>query len=192
LIQDVLTYSRVLRSDIKMEAVDLDQLVRQIIETYPPLHSDQAEIQIQGVLPKVLGHEASLSQCLSNLLINAVKFVAPGTKPRVKVWAETKESKVAGQESSAGSPVARDARCKTLDTATVRLWVEDNGIGINPNDQERIFKMFERVSSDYEGTGIGLAIARKAMERIGGSVGVESELTKGSKFWIEFKRGGNR
>jgi PAS domain S-box-containing protein len=188
LIQDVLNYGLVLRSEVKMEGVDLDKLVPHIIETYPPLHTGHAEIHIEGTLPTVLGHEASLAQCISNLLINAVKFVAPGTKARVKIWAEPQESAGAGQASRAESLSPRDARRKTVDCAIVRLWVEDNGIGIDPKDQERIFKMFERVSFDYEGTGIGLTIARKAMERIGGRIGVESALRQGSRFWLELRK----
>ena len=71
--------------------------------------------------------------------------------------------------------------------------MEDNGIGIGPKDRERIFRMFERVSraTDYEGTGIGLAIVRKAAERMGGNAGVESVLGQGSKFWIQLRKGAN-
>jgi len=73
----------------------------------------------------------------------------------------------------------------------VRLWIEDNGIGIAPEHHERIFRVFERLhrATDYPGTGIGLAIVRKAMERMGGSVGVESALGRGSRFWIELPAG---
>lgn len=69
----------------------------------------------------------------------------------------------------------------------IRLWVEDNGFGIKPEHQERIFKVFERLHGQetYPGTGIGLAIVRKAMERMGGRVGVESSLAQGSRFWLE-------
>jgi signal transduction histidine kinase len=165
LIQEVLAYTRVLRADVKIEKVDLDSLVRQIIGTYPELQAGKAEILIEGVLPKVSGGEASLAQCISNLLTNAVKFVAPGASPCVKIRAEA-----AGAE--------------------VRLWVEDNGIGVAPKDQGRIFKMFERVdrAAAYEGTGMGLAIVRKAVERMGGQCGVVSESGAGSKFWIQLRR----
>jgi PAS domain S-box-containing protein len=164
LIQEMLTYTRLPRAEVKMEPVDLDALVRQIIETYPQLQENNIEINIEGVLPKVLGAEASLAQCVSNLLVNAVKFVAPQTKPIVKVRAEI---------------IAPD----------VRLWVEDNGIGIASRDQVRIFKMFEQVdhAGVYEGTGMGLAIVRKAVERMGGRFGVESEAGRGSRFWIQLK-----
>lgn len=72
----------------------------------------------------------------------------------------------------------------------VRLWVEDNGIGIAPEHHERIFRVFERLhrAADYPCTGIGLAIVRKAMERMGGSAGVESELGRGRRFWVELPR----
>jgi signal transduction histidine kinase len=69
----------------------------------------------------------------------------------------------------------------------VRIWVEDNGVGIDPSQHERLFKMFERLNpkDGYEGTGIGLAIVRKAVDKMGGNVGVESDGKSGSQFWIE-------
>ncbi len=164
LIQEVLAYTLAFRGEVKMEPVDLDALVRQVIETYPQLQTSEVEIQIAGALPKVMGTEASLVQCWSNLLTNAVKFVAPGTKPLIKIRTQT---------------IASD----------IRLWVEDNGIGIAPNDQVRIFQMFVRVGRfhAYEGSGLGLAIVRKAVERMGGQFGVESAVGHGSKFWIQLK-----
>jgi signal transduction histidine kinase len=69
----------------------------------------------------------------------------------------------------------------------VRIWVEDNGIGIAPEHQQRIFRIFERLHGreSYSGTGIGLAIVEKAISRMKGQVGVESDLGKGSRFWVE-------
>ena len=164
LIQDVLTYTRVLRGEIRIEPVDLAVLVRQVIETYPQLHEGEIDIQIEGVLPQVLGAETSLAQCVSNLLSNAVKFVTSGTRPRVRIRAEA---------------IAAD----------IRLWIEDNGVGIAPEDQDRIFKMFERVNraAAFEGTGMGLTIVRRAVERMGGKMGVESAPGRGSRFWIQLK-----
>jgi PAS domain S-box-containing protein len=164
LIQEVLAYTRVLRGEVKMEPVDLDALVCQVIDTYPQLQSSEVDIQIEDALPKVMGAKGSLAQCVSNLLTNAVKFVAAGTNPRVKI------------------------RAQRL-AADIRLWVEDNGIGIAPKDQLRIFQMFVRVehATAYEGTGLGLTIVRKAVERMGGQMGVESAVGQGSKFWIQLK-----
>jgi signal transduction histidine kinase len=75
----------------------------------------------------------------------------------------------------------------------VRLWVEDNGIGIAPEHQERIFGLFERLhgQQEYEGTGIGLAVVRKAIERMGGRVGVISRPGEGSRFWIQLQAATN-
>jgi signal transduction histidine kinase len=125
------------------------------------------EIMLKTPLLPVLGHEASLTQCLTNLLSNAVKFVAHGVKPQVLVRTE-------------------------LLNDTVRLWVQDNGLGIPRQAQAKIFEIFQRLhkESEYEGTGIGLAIVRKAVERMGGRVGVESEPGKGSRFWLELKSAG--
>lgn len=164
LIQDVLTYSRIARAQVAVRPLDLEKLLGEIMQQYPMLQPPAAEIRIDGRLPLVLAEESSATQCLSNLLGNAVKFVPAGQKPRVTVRAEER----AGH---------------------VRVWIEDNGIGIAPQDRERIFKMFERVddANAYEGTGIGLAIVRKAIERMGGQVGVESQPGRGSKFWLDFK-----
>jgi signal transduction histidine kinase len=72
---------------------------------------------------------------------------------------------------------------------TVRLWIEDNGIGIEPENHARIFKMFEQVDAKkYDGTGMGLAIAKKAVENMQGSIGLESSLGNGTKMWIELLR----
>jgi two-component system CheB/CheR fusion protein len=165
LIGDVLTYSRLLRSEIVLQPVDLDELVRRVIATYPQLQAN-ADIAIEGKLPAVLANEASLTQVVSNLLTNAVKFVAPGTEARVRVRAEEIEG-------------------------DVRLWIEDNGIGIDPRDHERIWTIFTRIgrAKDYDGTGIGLAIVRKAIERMQGTIGLESALGQGSRFWFWLHKG---
>jgi PAS domain S-box-containing protein len=162
LIQDVLTYSRIVRQNVQVQQVDLGQLVEDVIQQYPNLHPDCIELEVAAPLEAVIGHDVLLTQCLSNLLSNAAKFVAAGVKPRVRLWTER---------------IGAD----------VRLWVEDNGIGIAPEHQERIFGFFERLHGqhEYEGTGIGLAVVRKAVERMGGRVGVISQPGRGSRFWIQ-------
>jgi len=167
LIQDVLNYSKIVRAELTLERVDLEPFIHGITESYPNLRAHDAEIRVEGPLPAVMANPAALTQVVSNLLGNAVKFVKPGVKPQVRVRAE-----------------------KTGDRA-VRLWFEDNGIGIRREVQERIFLMFQRLNppGDYEGTGIGLTIVRKAVERMGGKVGVLSHPGQGSQFWIELKGG---
>ena len=76
---------------------------------------------------------------------------------------------------------------------SIRVWFKDNGIGIAPENHDRIFRLFERIhpAAEYEGTGIGLTIVRKAVERMDAQVGFESEPGKGSNFWIQLKKGIN-
>lgn len=162
MITDALQYSWALRGVFSIRPVDVATLLRDMLESYPELHPPHAQIDLDGKFPLVLANEAGLTQCFSNLLGNAVKFVAPGTEPRVRVRAETRGD-------------------------FVRLWVEDNGTGIPKEYHERIWVMFQRLGEAFEGTGVGLAIVRKIVYRMGGRVGVESEPGAGSQFWIELK-----
>jgi PAS domain S-box-containing protein len=167
LIQDVLSYTRVLHSKVPLERVDLDRLVRDLVESFPNGQPVKPEIRILGTLPHVLGNQALLAQCVSNLLSNGAKFISPGTTPRLEVSAEVRPDDF------------------------IRVWFKDNGIGIAPENHERIFRLFERIHpvAQFEGTGIGLTIVRKAVERMGAQAGFESELGKGSRFWIQLKKG---
>ncbi|MBC8094583.1 MAG: PAS domain S-box protein [Akkermansiaceae bacterium] len=167
LIRDVLSYTRILHHRLPVGSVNLDRLVRDIVEIHSKDQLIKAEIEIRGELPMVMGNEALLTQCISNVLSNALKFVATGITPHLEIWTEEQEASM------------------------VRLWFKDNGLGIAPENHERIFKMFERIypTTEYEGTGIGLTIFRKAAERMGAQVGFESELGHGSRFWIELKKG---
>ena len=165
LIQGVLSYSRMARAQMPLQSADLKRIIADVIEQYPGLQKEQAKIIIEEPLPAVLGHEASLTQVFSNLLGNAVKFVPAGRTPEIRISAETHAD-------------------------TVKVLVADNGIGINTKDYERIFHIFEQVhqSGAYPGTGIGLSIVKKAVERMGGRVGVTSEPGKGSCFWLELRK----
>jgi PAS domain S-box-containing protein len=165
LIVDALDYSKAMRETLPLSTVDADALLRGMLESYPNFHPSLANIQIEGRLGLVRANQAGLTQCFSNLLSNAVKFVPPGCMPQVRVYSQAR-----GQ--------------------LVRLWFEDNGIGILPELHDRIFEIFQRVSADYEGNGIGLALVRKVVERMGGSVGVESEAGKGSRFWLDLPPAG--
>jgi PAS domain S-box-containing protein len=165
LVQDLLAYSRLSREEVKLTRVRLTQVVAQAqAQLQSDLRDRQAEISVAPHLPNVMGHYPILVQIAVNLLSNAVKFVAPGVQPQIRVWAEERDN-------------------------WMRLWVEDNGIGIEPHYQEQIFSVFERLHGReiYPGTGIGLAIVRKGVERLGGRAGVESALGQGSRFWVELQ-----
>lgn len=162
LIQDVLNYSRVAREPIELHPVEIENLIKQIIEERPEFRPPASQITVDCALPRVIGHEAYLTQIVTNLLSNAVKFVAPGVHPSVRIHCETSERRV-------------------------RIWFDDNGVGVPVEARELIFGMFQRMhdQNEYPGTGIGLTIARKAAERMKGSIGVESRDAGGSRFWID-------
>jgi signal transduction histidine kinase len=188
LILDVLSLSRLSNGPMEMHPVDLEKLLNQIIHERHSLQSHRASIEFKKPLLQVCGHEALITQCLSNLLDNAVKFVAPGVHPQVRIWSELIHSDVgfhkpSSKNSSAKTPHPSVAQPKQM----VRVWIEDNGIGIPDEYHDRIFAMFERLHGveSYQGTGIGLAIVRKAVERMGGTVGVDSQPGHGSRFWLD-------
>jgi signal transduction histidine kinase len=161
LITDLLEYTRVSREQMSLEPVRVSDALDQVLQLLgEEVKSREATIVAAADLPIVQAHKSTLVQVLLNLLGNALKFTPAGRKPVIRVHAE---------------PVG----------GSVRLWVEDNGIGIERHDFERLFGMFQRLNSDFPGTGIGLALVRKGIERMGGKVSLESEVGKGSRFWIE-------
>ena len=185
LIQDVLTYNRTVLRHVPLQPVNLAPLLQGILETYPGLSREHAIIKIEGALPVVLGNEALLTQCFSNLLDNSVKFTGPGTSPKVRIWSET----VPEMTPSASPGVdPSSSPHKTRIPQFARIWIEDNGTGISKEAQPRIFNMFQRLTPDHRGTGVGLAIVRKVVEKMGGRVGVESEEGQGSRFWVDLQR----
>lgn len=162
LIRDVLIYSKVAQGQIRNETVLLEPLIKDIIENFPEMQLPDTQIQIRSPLLNVIGQESLLTQVITNLFGNAKKFMPAGVVSKIEIWTEQTDGRV-------------------------RLWVKDNGIGIAPAYQARLFGMFERVHQDgnYEGMGIGLAIVRKAVERMEGKVGLESDGATGSAFWVE-------
>jgi PAS domain S-box-containing protein len=206
LITDSLQYSLVVRGQFEIQPVDADGHQRDILKSYPQFQPPQAHVRIQNRLPVVQANRAGLTQCFSNLLGNAVKFVRPGQVPEVSVWADeprTPNSTPSHAETAplhkrtSSSPLTswhipeRTAAAAAVHTRNhhasrvVRIWFEDRGIGIEKEHHDRIWVMFHRLNQAYEGTGIGLALVRKAVERMGGRVGLESEPGHGSRFWVE-------
>ncbi|MEB3831083.1 sensor histidine kinase [Phormidium sp. CCY1219] len=163
MIGDLLDYSRITRSELPREPVELDAVLTEVLRRIETKQAARhAQIDLRRPLPSVVGHYPTLVQIIGNLLTNALKFVPPEPVPEVRIWAEERDG-------------------------WVRLWVADNGMGIAPENQTRVFRVFERLHGveNYSGTGIGLALVRKGVDRLGGRVGVDSELGQGSRFWIE-------
>jgi signal transduction histidine kinase/DNA-binding NarL/FixJ family response regulator len=163
LIGDLLAYSRLSFEQLDLASVDLEAVVDQALTLVgADVEEAGARVQVRVDDGRVLGSHAVMVQVVSNLLSNAVKFV-PGDR--------VAEVRVRTEESG----------------DRVRLWVEDNGIGVPPGQEERIFRVFERLDEggDRPGTGIGLAIVRRGMQRMGGACGVQRPREGGSAFWIE-------
>ena len=163
LTRDILSYTKVSTHSVELQPVNVETLIQDVTAMNPALQPPNCIVGLVRPISPVLANPTLLGQCFSNLLDNAVKFVAPNVVPRIVI------------------------RCESAGDKRVRLWIEDNGIGIDPDAQPRIFGIFERArgSSIYPGTGIGLAIVAKAVERMQGTCGVHSEPGKGSRFWIE-------
>jgi PAS domain S-box-containing protein len=193
LTRDLLEFSKVSRQDLTLGPLDLSQIVNDTIALAGARMS--ASVAVQHPLHSVTGNRTLVGQCVSNLLQNALKFCKPGIEPVVKVWSELVSADSGSREtenrqfSRSRYSIAESASDADFGSPRIRLWFEDSGIGISPEAQRKIFGIFERGdrAGEYEGTGIGLAIVSRAMERMGGECGVESTLGEGSRFWLEFR-----
>lgn len=161
-IRDLLIYSRVGRIEEPATEVECADAVREALSALQlGIEKSDAEVTVEP-LPVVVAEPGQLVQIFTNLISNAIKFVAPGVRPRVTVAAERGHGEW-------------------------RFTVTDNGIGVAERHRERIFGMFKRLnpSDQYPGTGIGLALVRKSIERHGGRAGVEDAPSgTGSQFWF--------
>ncbi|HEV2813478.1 MAG TPA: ATP-binding protein [Solirubrobacteraceae bacterium] len=159
LIDDLLLYSRVGRAPLHEERVDLGDALREARAWLGPAAEERGAEITADPLPEVLGEQGQLAQVFQNLLANAIKFTAPDVTPVVHVAA-----------SSSGGEW--------------RIAVADNGIGVDPAQADAIFKMFGRLHpvEEYPGTGIGLALVKRIVERHGGRIWVESGPAGGSVF----------
>ncbi|MBA3875461.1 MAG: hypothetical protein C0498_00760 [Anaerolinea sp.] len=168
LIDDLLEYGRLSRAHLELTSVALDRVVADALHQHEAtIRTSRATIDVERRLGTVRGHPQTVAQVVANLVGNALKYVAEGRVPDIAISAEA-------------VPGGR------------RLWIEDNGIGIAPEHRERIFRPFERLHGveSFAGTGIGLAVVRRGLERMGGTCGVESGSGGGSRFWIELPKGG--
>lgn len=160
-VQDLLNYSRISRAEVTLGRVELTEVVGEALDTLAPLiASYKAEIVVAPDLPAVDADATLVERAVENLLSNAVKFVPEDRTPVVHVEADVEERRV-------------------------RLKIRDNGIGMESGEVARAFRAFERLEPGrFPGTGVGLTIVEKAIERMGGEVGVRSVPGEGSTFWI--------
>jgi signal transduction histidine kinase len=170
MILDLLKYARISREIYPVQEVDPHALCAESVQQLSgELHVRSGEAIVDGPMSRVLGHRELIRDVFDQLLSNAIKFVPAGIAPRIRVWSVEEEKEL-------------------------RILVEDNGIGIKPEYLEKIFGVFQKLQlqEDSPGTGIGLAIVRRAVERMGGSCGVESEVGRGSRFWIRLPKAMSR
>lgn len=163
LIKDLLAYGRLGHVGLVVEEVDLEQPLAAAMNLLAmEISARNARIQIRRPLAHVVGNKTVLRQILFNLVSNALIYVPPGAPPQIQIWTVS-------------------------DGNNVRFCIQDNGIGIEAQYHQKIFKVFERLhrEEEYPGAGIGLAIVAKGVERLGGRTGVESQSNQGSTFWIE-------
>ena len=165
LIDDLLSYSRLERRELITERVELAPIVNSLVDRKREESTRAIDFVVDVNGSSVMADASGLAQSLRNYLDNAIKFTDPVEHPRIEV----------GSKESAESCL---------------LWVRDNGIGFDMKYHDRIFDLFQRgnVTGDYPGTGIGLAIVRKAMERMGGKAWAESEPGRGATFYLEFPK----
>jgi two-component system sensor histidine kinase/response regulator len=163
LTADLLLFAKYQHDNLLPLPVDVGEVANEAIEFLgDEINRADAEVSIRQPLCEVRANKEALTRVVTNLVANAITYVAEGRRPKVEIYCRKEGS-------------------------MVRISVRDNGIGIAPENMGRLFRMFERLSSSREihGTGLGLAIVKTGIERMGGSVGVESMLGTGSTFWVK-------
>lgn len=165
LIGDLLSYSRLGREAITVQPVDIREVAERVLQLLDERIVDcGGRVVLEGGLPKVLGDAGMVQRVLVNLVENALVYHRPEVPPLVKIYCEQQGE-------------------------TVRILVQDNGIGIDPRFDEKVFEMFQRLhaADAFEGTGIGLALVRKCVRLMDGQCGVISEPDKGATFWVSLQ-----
>ncbi len=163
LIDSLLNFSRLGRGEVRYEPIDLRTYIEACLRNLEgEIRNRKASVRVRGKRRMVSADPTLLKIALTNLISNAIKFVPNGIQPEITVSASVKQD-------------------------LCRIEIDDNGVGISEDDQQRIFMPFVRIYSEeqFPGIGLGLPSVRKAVELMGGRVGVESEPGRGSKFWIE-------
>lgn len=161
LVEDLLEYTHIDRESARIETVALDGVVAQVLETLgPAIAESRAQVEV-GALPSVQASRTAMVQLFQNLIANAIKF------------------------RGAADPLVR-VRCQPAADGYCEVSVSDNGIGIDPEHQSRIFGVFQRLHAreQYPGTGIGLSVCKKIVERLGGRIWIESASGKGATFRV--------
>jgi hypothetical protein len=184
LINDLLSYSRVRTRGQPFQPVDCSAIVKNAIANLQVAIKESGAIVTHDKLPALIGDSSQLTQLFQNLIANAIKF-RQGTPPQIQIGVVRGAGEDGEEDQEHKEKLQLLTQQPGLSTQWL-FWVRDNGIGIQPQYAERIFLVFQRLHrrADYPGTGIGLAICQKIVERHGGRIWVESELGQGSIFYF--------
>lgn len=166
LINDLLAFSRVIRSSEPFVTVDLAVITKEVLgDLEVRIEKSGAKVEMQE-LPKIDADPMQMRQLMLNLLSNALKFQPPGATPVIKISA------------SMFTPLSGEAQCE--------LHVQDNGIGFDEKYMDKIFAVFQRLHgrTEYEGTGVGLAVCRRIIDRHHGTITARSQPGKGATFSV--------
>ena len=179
LIDDLLTFSRVTSNAKPFQPVDLKKVAEEV--------SSDLEVRIEqtggrveiGELPTIDADPSQMRQLFQNLIGNALKFHRPEENPVIKIYSKN-------YSLTGGSFIIGGKQIHTDGGNSCEIIIEDNGIGFEEKYLDRIFTVFQRLHgrAEYEGSGIGLAVCRKIVERQGGTITASSQPGKGSTFFI--------
>ncbi len=161
LINDLLSFSRVMSKKTPFETVNLDELCESVIDDFEAVIESEKARVIKDSLPHIEADPVQMRQLFQNLIGNSLKFIREDRTPQIRIYSKAEEG-----------------------TNVCSIVVEDNGIGFDEKYKDRIFQVFEKLHAkeEYEGTGVGLAICKKIVERHQGSITAYSEIGKGAKF----------
>ena len=162
LIDDLLQFSRLGRAEIHKMPVDLNDIVEQVRKELEPETRDRSILWRLGRLPVVVADQAMLRQAIENLVANALKFTRHCPTAEIEIG------------------------CKPEPTGELVFFIRDNGVGFDMRYYSKLFEIFQRLHSEreFEGTGIGLAIVRRVVERHGGRVWAEGAVGAGATFYF--------
>ncbi|MEL7534717.1 MAG: tetratricopeptide repeat protein [Bacteroidota bacterium] len=165
LLQDLLKYSRIGRSGLQPERINLDQVLQKVVRNLDKQIMDTQAVVSISPMPEIEGYEAEINLLFQNLISNAIKFHRKGVNPEIKVSVSAMAS-------------------------NYLFRISDNGIGIPAEFKDAIFTLFQRLHArnEYEGTGIGLALCKKVVKSHLGEIWLDPAVTEGTTFCIQLPR----
>ena len=160
LLHSMLSYARSDRQTIEIKPVDLNKVIEKVRRNcFAQIDATKAQIVVHNRLPTIICDANQMTQLFQNLISNAIKFQQKGNQPIIRISSQSNEEQYV-------------------------FSIQDNGIGIPQDAQQKAFAVFERLNCNYEGTGLGLSICKKVVENLGGKIWLESKVNVGTTFYF--------